>query len=212
MKFPAICAVLLLPGFLPGAMAAENPSAKDEIKALVLEDAKKAAKAAAPAPAKAPAKDEKKIPAKTDQDAAAVAAVAVNVTPPSPVTDPAKAAETAVKLPQVDVNKNRVTQLDHDLQEQDQKMAFEAKNAKSTELDRALNSPAVNPTILGGYSTKVRTGLAQERLELMEFEKELREMIARAKTKKEKAELTKQLDDIRAMRRELDRSPDQKER
>ena len=90
-------------------------------------------------------------------------------------------------------------------------MAFEAKNAKATELDNALNSPAGSPTILGGYTSKVRTGLAQERLEMMEFEKELTEAIARAKTKEEKAALKKQLDDIRALRRALDRSGERKE-
>ena len=40
----------------------------------------------------------------------------------------------------------------------------------------------------------------------MEAEKDLLEAIARAKTKPEKQELQKQLDEIRAMRRDLDKS------
>jgi sensor histidine kinase regulating citrate/malate metabolism len=40
----------------------------------------------------------------------------------------------------------------------------------------------------------------------MEAEKDIIEAIARARTKEEKAELQKQLDEIRAFRRELDKT------
>jgi hypothetical protein len=210
MKFSASRCVLLLVSSAMAASAAEKPTAKEEIKALVLEDARKAAQSpSAPAAKSAQEKEKKTAPAKKNPD---VPTPTASVTATTPATDPTKPAEPAVQLPQVEVNKRRVTQLEHDLQEQDRKIAFEAKNAKATEADNALNSPGLSPGILGGYSSKVRTGLAQERLELMEFEKDLREAIARAKTKKEKDELQKQLEDIRAMRRSLDSTPEPKGR
>ena len=45
-----------------------------------------------------------------------------------------------------------------------------------------------------------------DRVELMETEKDLIEAIARAKTKDEKKELQKQLDELKAVRRELEKS------
>lgn len=207
MKFSAAVAVCWFV-FLPlSAPTAEKPSTKEEMRALILEDAKKAPRA----PAAAAPKSDKTEKAVSIPAAGSVSASSA-ATPPATPADPKAATELEAKLPQVEVNKSKVTVLDHELHEQDRKMAFEAKNTKATELDTALNSSAVTPSILGGYSTKVRTGLAQERIELMEFEKELTEAIARAKTKEEKAALKKQLDDIRTMRRTLDSSGDDKKR
>jgi hypothetical protein len=207
MKISSACAAFVLVWFPLAALSAEKPSAKEEMKALILEDAKKAAKTPPLASTKTD-KTAQPAAAKTDENGKGPAATIAAAAP----TDAKAPTELEGKLPQVEVNKSKVTQLDHDLHEQDRKMAFEAKNTKATELDSALNSPAATPTILGGYSTKVRTGVAQERIELMEFEKELTESIARAKTKEEKAALKKQLDDIRTMRRTLDSSGEEKSR
>lgn len=207
MKFSAAVAACFFVSLPVVQQAAEKPSTKEEMKTLILEDSKKAAKAPQPAVPKSD-KNGKTVPAKPDESLLPAPAAPVGVTP----ADPKAPTELEAKLPQVEVNKSKVTVLDHELHEQDRKMAFEAKNTKATELDSALNSSAVTPSILGGYSTKVRTGLAQERIELMEFEKELTESIARAKTKEEKAALKKQLDDIRTMRRTLDSSGDEKSR
>ncbi|MEO7413239.1 MAG: hypothetical protein ABIZ81_07765 [Opitutaceae bacterium] len=208
MKISPARAVLSLVSVPFALVAAEKPSTKEEIKALVLEDARKAAKSPPPSIPKSD-KAGKVDPARTDQS---VPTPAVTAVPPTPAAAAKPAPELEAKLPQVEVNKSKVTQLDHDLHEQDRKMAFEARNAKATELDGALNAPGVNVPILGGYSSKVRTGLAQERLELMEFEKELTEAIARTKSKEEKAALKKELEDIRTMRRTLEGPADQKTR
>jgi sensor histidine kinase regulating citrate/malate metabolism len=48
--------------------------------------------------------------------------------------------------------------------------------------------------------------VAKERVSLMEEEKVLLEAIARARTKDEKQDLQKQLDEIRTMRRQLEKS------
>lgn len=119
-------------------------------------------------------------------------------------TSPKPTPAPEATLPTVEVNKKRITELDRELHEQERNIAREAKNTKPSEVDTALNSAAKSPTIFGGYTTNVRAGLAQERIELMEFEKDLTEAIARAKTKEEKAALKKQLEDIRTMRRTLE--------
>lgn len=87
-------------------------------------------------------------------------------------------------------------------------IARERKNLKVSEVDSALNDSRIaRPlSIFGGDSAQFRQGVASERVELMEAEKDLIEAIAFAKTKEEKAGLQKQLNELKAMRRELDRS------
>jgi hypothetical protein len=48
--------------------------------------------------------------------------------------------------------------------------------------------------------------MASERVSLMESEKDIIEAIAHAKTKEEKAELQKELNEIKALRRDLEKS------
>ena len=75
-------------------------------------------------------------------------------------------------------------------------------------MDSALNDSKITRplAIFGGDSAQFRQRVASERVQLMEAEKDVMEAIARAKTKPEKAELQKQLDELRTMRRELDKS------
>lgn len=181
-----------------GFGADEKSRTKEEMNALIREDAKAKAKAAAKP---APAINAKSTPAKND---AATTKANESPTPAAPVTAQSTPAPEAT-LPAVEVNKRKITELDRELHEQERNIAREKKNTKAGEIDSVINSSSVNPTILGGYSTKVRTGLAQERVELMEFEKDLTEAMARAKTKEEKAALKKQIDDIREMRRNLEK-------
>ena len=175
---------------------------KELLRARIAEDAKKKTTAT---PAPAPAKSEK-----TEASAPAPA-------PASPTTPPAPAAETSAKtaqpppatvMPKIEVKKDRITVLDQKLAKQEQEIAREKKNTKSTEVDTALNDAKIaRPlAIFGGDSAQFRKRVASERVELMEAEKDVIEAIARAKTKKEKEELQKQLDELRAMRRELDKS------
>jgi hypothetical protein len=174
--------------------AEEKTKTKEEMKALIREDAKNQSAKPAPTPKLDPTKSGVAT-SKTEKTAPTA--------PAAPTAEKASVAPEAT-LPTVEVNKQRITELDRALHEQNRNIAREAKNTKTGEIDGAINTPAVNPSILGGYSTKVRTGLAQERVELMEFEKDLLEAIARAKTKEEKAALKKELDDIRAVRRNLE--------
>ncbi len=118
------------------------------------------------------------------------------------------AQQPATVLPKVEVKKGRITVLDQMLAKQDEEIAREKKNTKSSEVDLALNdSKIAKPlAIFGGDSAQFRKRVASERVELMEAEKDVMEAMARVKTKKERDDLQKQLDELRAMRRELDKS------
>lgn len=111
-------------------------------------------------------------------------------------------------LPKVEVKKGRITVLDQQLAKQEEDIARERKNLKTTETDLVLNdSKVAKPlAIFGGESAQFRKRVASERVELMEAEKDIIEAMARAKTKAEKDELQKQLDEIRTFRRELDKT------
>jgi len=197
----------------PLALAADDEpaksDAKDSVKARLLEDAKKkAAEAAAKSPpAAAPAKPEKdsKLAAAPAEPAAEKPAEK-NPTPAS--ANAQAAAQPASVLPKVEVKKPRITVLDVQLQEQEKAIAREQKLTKPTELDKALNNSKISKSlsILGGQSAEYRANIAKERVSLMKDESDLIEAIAHAKTKEERAELQKQLEALRAYRRDLEKS------
>ncbi len=111
-------------------------------------------------------------------------------------------------MPKVEVRKSRITVLDQKLAKQDEEIAREKKHTKASEMDKALNDVSIAKplAIFGGDSAQFRQHVASERVELMEAEKDIIEAIAQAKTKEEKQSLQKQLDELKAMRRELDKS------
>jgi hypothetical protein len=116
-------------------------------------------------------------------------------------------ADTTV-LPKVEVRKEKITELDRQLAKQNREIAREKENTKPTALDETINGPKVSRffAIFGGQSSDDRANIAKERVAMMEEERDLIEAIAQAPTKEEKAELQKTLDDMRAMRRELEQS------
>jgi hypothetical protein len=176
---------------------------KDVLKARIAEDAKKAEakKPATPPPPKPAGESSAAEEPKKD------AALGKNEEAQSK-SGKAAARETPTIMPKVEVKKGRITELDQKLAKQEQDIARERKNLKSSEVDTALNDAKVaRPlAIFGGESTQFRRRVASERVELMEAEKDLIEAIARAKSKKEKEELQKQLDELKAVRRELEKS------
>ena len=184
------------------------------MKARMLEDAKKkAADAATKAPVAAPG------PAKAVKnpllaDPAATPAPAEPADKPAEKSPAAKAAnaqaatQPASVLPKVEVKKARITVLDVQLAEQQKEIAREQKLTKPTELDKALNGAEISKTLsmLGGQSADYRANVAKERVSMMQEESDLIEAIAHAKTKEERAELQKTLDELRAYRRDLEKS------
>lgn len=176
---------------------APKTSMKEVLRARIAEDAKKK-------PAPPTAKSEKSPTAATTPPPAD----AEKQPEPAKETIAAAKQQPATVLPKVEVKKSRITVLDQMLAKQDEDIAREKKNMKASEVDLALNdSKVAKPlAIFGGDSAQFRKRVASERVELMEAEKDVMEAMARAKTKKEKDELQKQLDELRAMRRELDKS------
>ena len=179
---------------------APKSKAREMLKARIAEDAKKAlAKQSTHAPGKA-----------SSANAPATAEESPVTTPPASETNSKSTAakEAPTVLPKVEVKKDRITELDLQLAKQQREIEREKRNINASEVDRALNDAKIaRPlAIFGGDSTQFRKGVAAERVELMEAEKDIMEAIGQAKTKEEKAALQKQLDELRAMRRQLDKS------
>jgi hypothetical protein len=108
----------------------------------------------------------------------------------------------------VDVRKDRITELDRQLEKQNKEIAREKKNTKPTPLDETLNGPKVSKALalFGGQSSDDRSSIAKERVAMMEEEREMIEAIDQATTKEEKEELQKTLDSMKAMRREFEQA------
>lgn len=207
--------------FAEEATSSSSSRMKEVIKEAVVQDAKKPG--SAPAPSLTP------VTASADGSTAPVAATPI-ASPTAPGAEPAKAAAAttattttttttaaatakpakppATTLPKVEVRKNKITELDLQLQKQDQAIAREKKNAKPTQLDATLNDPKLSKkfSLFGGNSSDHRAEIADERVYLMEQEKDLMVEIAQARTPEEKKELQKQLDDLKAARRDLEDS------
>lgn len=223
---------LLLVSFVLGSastFAAEQPaaapSAHEILKARIAEEAKAASEKqiTSPAPAQ-PASPAAAQP--TAQPTAAPAAPTAAAS--NPILNPtaANAATTAqpdagddaagkdvrsdpaTVMPKVEVRRSRINEVDQEIAKQEKDIEREKKNTKSTEADKALNDASIAKplSIFGGESSQFRQRVASERVSLMEDEKDILEAIAHAKTKEEKAELKKQLNALRAQRRELERT------
>ena len=196
--------VTLLAVTLRSAEDAPKSRMKDVLKARIAEDAKKTeSKKAAPAASPAKSASDQIAPVENAKSDVAAAKPDTTTTPQEKV-----AAEKPTVMPKVEIKKSRITELDQKLAKQEQDIARERKNLKASEVDTALNdAKIVRPlSILGGESSQFRQHVASERVELMEAEKDLIEAIAHAKTKAEKQELQKQLDELKAVRRELEKS------
>lgn len=216
---PRFLLTLLLAGFAFPVFAADEKPQKSEapkekqqaseaeIKARLAEHAARR-KAAAEAATAADKKEDKSsdIGAPVATDPAAKAAAAAS----DDDAKPAKSSEKEVPtvLPEVQVRKDRITELDQQLAKQNKEIAREKQNTKPTPLDESLNSPKLSKIfgIFGGQSSEDRSNIARERVAMMEEERDMIEAIAQAETPEEKAVLQKTLDSMRAMRRELEQS------
>jgi len=115
-------------------------------------------------------------------------------------------AEPAAMLPKVEVRRGRATEIEREVFQQEKDIAREKLKTKSTDADRALNGAGKSKilSLFGGESTKQRETVASERVSLMESERDIMEAIAYAKTKEEKDALRKELNEIKALRRDLE--------
>ena len=92
-------------------------------------------------------------------------------------------AETPEILPKVEVRRSRATEIELEVFKQEKEIERERAKIKSTDTDRALN---------------------QTSSKSLESERDLMEAIAYAKTKEEKEALRKELNEIKALRRDLE--------
>lgn len=211
MKVALILALPLAAAFAQSTAEPTEPprsSVRDALRARAAEDAKKtpAAKTSAPAPANRP-------PTTAPASAApAAASTPAAETPESTAakTDGEKSSTTV--LPKMEVRKGKFSERDYklaqELHKQDQEIEREKRNLKISEADAALNNSKVASalSVFGGESAQYRKRVAAERLELLEAEKDIIEQIAIAQKPEEKQLLQKQLDELREMRRQLDKS------
>jgi hypothetical protein len=201
------------------AVAADEPAAKsdakDSMKERMLQDAKRKAAEAAKNPtanASASSTRSEKNPLLAEPAAtpppAAPSEKPAEKSPAATAANAQAATQPASVMPKVEVKKARITVLDVQLAEQQKEIAREQKLTKPTELDKALNDSKVSKTLsmLGGQSADYRANVAKERVSMMQEESDLIEAIAHAKTKEERADLQKTLDELRAYRRDLEKS------
>ncbi len=206
---------LITAGFAAAVFAADEetpkkPTRNKAMRAQMIEDAKKQA-AAVPAPPATPAKSATPTAPKAASPANPIIANAAEKAPPANAAAPATPApatkpadEPATVLPKVEVNRGKLHPLARELYEKEKEISREKQLTKPTELDKALNDPKLTIPLFGGQSTASRASVASERTALLEAEADLIEEIGRAKTKEQKAELRKQLDELKKVRRDLE--------
>jgi hypothetical protein len=204
MKAPVFSLALFLAYPFAALLAADDPNTPSSAKP--------------DAPKDAPADDPKGKPAKPApaDNAGKDGSTAAPTSAPAPkdaadkntAAKPAKTpAEPATVLPQVEVRRNRLVEIDREIMDLEDEIAREKKKTKSTETDKALNDSRVSSAaaVFGGSSAESRESLAAQRVSLMEAELGLLELSAASKTKAEKDDYQKQALELRAMRRDLDR-------
>jgi hypothetical protein len=140
---------------------------------------------------------------------------------PAPAKDAAKPVETAAKpaadaaapdvkpveLPKFEVlGASRIHAIDVELKKLDKLIAREKKNVHATELSRAFNNPEVSKaaTLFGGNSADHLAAVAASRVSLMESERDVLEAMKRPATLEARAEMEKEIDQLRTIRRNLD--------
>lgn len=182
------------PAPTPTPAPAQSPGAVTEamIRARQAERIK-AKTSAKPAPAATPA------PAKSETGAPA------HLPAPTAAELAQSKTETPEVLPKVEVRRSRASEIEMEVFKQEKEIAREKAKIKSTDTDRALNGSSTKAlSIFGGQTTTQRETVAKERVSLMESERDLMEAIAYAKTKEEKDALRKELNEIKALRRDLE--------
>lgn len=193
-RFLLLALGLTLAGSVLAETAEEKAAREERVKARLAEHAHRKATQAA---------------AKAEVDPAVAIPPAPTATPattPADGTAPKPAPEEVTTLPSMEVRNSRITELDLQIRKLEKDIAREQKKAKSTDLDKGLNDgkAARKFSLFGGKSSEQRESVAAERVSLMEAERDILEVMKQNKTPAELALLQKQIDDLRAVRRNLD--------
>ena len=189
--------------------APTKPVTEEMIRARLAEHIKaKAAARQAAAGTPTPAAATATTPAATPVATASATAAPVTAAEKEAASLAQSKTEPAAMLPKVEVRRGRTTEIEHEVFQQEKDIAREKLKTKSSDVDKALNGTGKSKTlsIFGGETTKQRETIASERVSLMESERDIMEAIAYAKTKEEKDALRKELNEIKALRRDLETS------
>ncbi len=192
------------PAATPAPAPAAPPTTEALIRARQAERIKGKVGVTSPRPALSPTAAPVNLPAPTAAQLAAAAAAATAPAPSTPADLAQSRTETPELLPKVEVRRGRATAIEREVFEQERDIAREKANAKSSDADRALNDTKRSFSLFGGQTTKQRETVAKERVSLMEAERDLMEAIAYAKTPAEKDALRKELNELKALRRDLE--------
>lgn len=213
-SFTVVIAVSLALSIVAAEEPVRRTKMQEVLRAAAADEAKRPA--AQPAAGKSAGKADSGGPAKAGAAPISPPGAAPETTATAPKEGPATRSSAAAKpadepatvLPRVEVRKDRITEVDREIYLQEKEIAREKRNTQQSEVDKALNSPKVSAAlgIFGGESSAHRAGVASERVSLMQEEKDLLEQMRHAKTKEEKAELQKQIDELKAYRRELEKA------
>ncbi len=212
MTFRFLALLLSLVIAASTAHAAEKEAKKqatdEEILARLRDHAlkKRAARTAPTTSTAAPAAPTESVAASIAQNPPAKEAAQTAPEKSSAASKKGKAEEDTTVLPEIQVRKDRITELDREVAKQNREIRREKQNTKPTALDETLNGPKASKwfAIFGGQSSEDRANIARERVAMMEDERDLLEAIDQAQTPEEKEQLKRTLDSMRAMRRDLE--------
>lgn len=196
--------VIVAPAAYPAEKQAKKQATDEEILARLRDHAlkKRAARTSAASPAAAPAAPAETVAAAIEQNPPAKEAAATKTEAPKADAED----NSTTVLPEIQVRKDRITELDRQVAKQNREIRREKQNTKPTALDETINGPKASRwfAIFGGQSSEDRANIARERVAMMEDERDLIEAIAQAHNPEEKAQLQRTLESMRAMRRELE--------
>lgn len=131
---------------------------------------------------------------------------------PEPVQTTSTPVGPVIDLPTLKVQDRRIKAIDAALKKLDKQIAREKKQMRSTTLDKSLNSDKLSQTaaLFGGNSAAHMAAVAATRVGLLEQERMLLERLKFPRTEEDQALIEKELENNRAVRRNLDNVPAQR--
>lgn len=121
---------------------------------------------------------------------------------------PAPAPDAAVLvLPKLEVlGAGRIKEIDAEIRKLDKLIVREKKKVNPGELDRTFNSPKLTraAALFGGNDSAHLSAVAASRVALLETERDVLEAMKRPASLEARREMEKELDQLRATRRNLD--------
>ena len=117
-----------------------------------------------------------------------------------------------IDLPTVKVQDRRIKAIDAELKKLDKQIAREKKQMQSTALDKSLNSDKLShaAALFGGNSAAHMAAVAATRVGLLEQERMLLERLKFPRTEEDQALIEQELENNRAIRRNLDNAAKQR--